>query len=215
MKKDYSHIVVIIDRSGSMAGLQDEVIGGFNNFLKDQKEVPGTATMTLVQFDDQYEVNYDFVDIQSVPDLNKDTYQPRGMTAMYDAIGKTINSVGAKLAAMDESERPEKVIVMIQTDGYENASQEFTQETIKSMIEEQKNKYSWEFVFLGANIDAVTTGVNIGIDKNKAMTYVANTMGTQFALRSVSENLCAYRTGVKSSMCYEEKDYAAQQQAGL
>jgi uncharacterized protein YegL len=215
MKKDYCHILAIIDRSGSMSGLEKEVIGGYNNFIKDQKNAPGTATLSLIQFDDRYEVNYEFKDVNDVPDLNNDTYIPRGMTAMYDAIGKAIVSTGVKLSEMDESERPEKVVVLIQTDGMENASKEYGTKVIKDMIKEQEEKYSWDFVFLGANINAKDTACNIGINSAAAMTFGANSAGMTSAINSVSENLIKYRGGSKADMAYEEKDYLAQVSAGV
>jgi len=215
LKKDYYHIVGIIDRSGSMLSIRDEVIGGFNNFIRDQKKVEGKATMTLVQFDDEYLVNYEFIDIQNVADLNNETYVPRGMTAMYDAIGKTIVNTGIALSNMDENNRPEKVIVIIQTDGYENASQEYTSEVIKKMIKEQEEKYNWTFTFLGANINAKETANNIGINRKMSMTFAANSVGTSSAYNSVSENLTDVRCGTKLNMSYEDKDYSAQENAGV
>jgi len=215
LKKDYCHITAIIDRSGSMSGLQQEVIGSFNRFIEDQKKVKGKATLTLIQFDDLYEVNYEFKPLNDVPDLNNDTYQPRGMTAMYDAIGKAINSTGKKLSELDENNRPDKVVILIQTDGYENASREYSSESIKNMIKEQEEKYSWTFVFLGANINAKKTASNIGINTNMSMTFAANSVGMTSALNSVSENLIRYRNGSKADMSYEQKDYSAQMNAGV
>jgi uncharacterized protein YegL len=215
LKKDYCHIVAIIDRSGSMGGLENEVIGGFNKFVSDQKEAPGTATLSLIQFDNEYEVNYEFIDIQNVPDLNGDTYIPRGMTAMYDAIGKAITSTGKKLSEMNENDRPDKVIILIQTDGMENASHEYNSQIIKNMIKEQEEKYSWSFVFLGANINAKVTASIIGINKKMSMTFAANSQGMTSAFNSVSENLTAVRGGFKGDMSYENKDYTAQSNAGV
>ncbi len=211
MKKGYTHIVMIIDRSGSMYNLTNEVIGGFNSFVDDQKKAEGTATMTLIQFDNQYEVNCEFLDINEVPKID---YSPRGSTSMYDAIGKAIGTTGETLAGMDESERPEKVIVMIQTDGEENSSREYTGDSIKKMIKTQEGSYNWDFVFLGANINAKNTAINIGIKTSNAMTFAANSAGMASALHSVSENLTSVRGYTKSSMSYENKDYTAQSNAG-
>jgi uncharacterized protein YegL len=211
MKENYCHIIAILDRSGSMSSLQDEVIGSFNNFLKDQKKAAGEATITLIQFDDQYEVNYAFRDVSNATDLNRESYSPRGMTAMYDAIGRSISSAGAVLSKMDEHERPSKVVVLIQTDGFENASREYSSVAIKRMITEQTDKYSWEFVFLGANIDAKETAVGIGIKKENAMSYGFNAQDTVSAINSVSENLTNFRSCVKSSMGYTKADYAKQE----
>ena len=211
MKKGYTHIVMIVDRSGSMSNLVSDVVGGYDSFVKDQKKAEGTATMTLVQFDNRYEVNYEFMDIQEVPKID---YIPRGLTAMLDAIGKTISSTGEALAKMDESQRPEKVIVMIQTDGAENDSREYTHESIKNMIKTQEDEFNWDFVFLGANINAKNTAVDIGIKSANAMTFAANSRGMTSALNSVSENLSNVRGGSKLNMSYENKDYASQSEAG-
>lgn len=215
MKKGYCDITFIIDRSGSMSRLRLDVIGSFNTFVDDQKKVEGVATLTRVQFDDRYQVDTDAVDIQTVAHLCTSTYVPRGNTAMYDAIGKTIVAAGERLAALPEEERPEKVIVLIQTDGQENASREYTAEAVKSLIQEQQDKYSWEFVFLGANIDAVGAAKGLGIDVANAMKYADNTEGMRAAFTSLSENMASYRMGGKVSMAYEDKDTKAQCAAGV
>ncbi len=203
MKKDYCDITMIIDRSGSMSTVKDEVIGSVKNFINDQKKVKGKATITMVQFDDQYQVDYNGIDIQDTPDFE---FRPRGMTAMYDAIGRTIVSTGGRLAAMNEDDRPEKVVIMIQTDGAENASKEHTQGTVKKMIKEQEEKYSWEFVFLGSGIDAKQTASFIGIRPANAMTYTKTTD----AIGSLSKNLASFRTGSSTTMAYTQQDYDAQ-----
>lgn len=214
MKADYTDITVVIDRSCSMWDLKNEVIGGFNSFIDDQKKIKGAATVTLVQFDDRYEVNYKGKNIQDVPNLSHETYIPRGLTAMYDAIGKTIVSTGERLASMKECDRPSKVIFIIQTDGEENASEEYCISQIKKMIEEQEKVYSWEFVFIGANINAKNTASNIGIKKDKAMTFAFNSKGAKEAFNSISNNVAKYRSGVCDSMRYTSEDYKAQLNAG-
>ena len=215
MKKNYCDITVVLDRSGSMQCLKHEVVGAFNTFVDEQKKVEGEATFSLIQFDDRYEVNYEAIDIQSVKPLDEKTYVPRGMTALYDAVGKAIISTGKRFNNMDESERPEKIIFLIQTDGEENASQKHTLKNVKSMIEEQQEKYSWEFVFLGSNIDAVGVATDIGIQQDRAMKYANNAQGTSLAFMSVSENLSSFRRGEKHDMSYEEKDLDAQKKAGV
>lgn len=215
MKQNYSDITVVLDRSGSMGVLTNEVIGAFNNFVDEQKQVEGEATFTLIQFDDQYEVNCEAIDIQAARHLDETTYVPRGMTALFDAVGKAILSTGKRLNAMAESDRPEKVIFLIQTDGEENASKEFSLSTIKSMIREQQEVYSWEFVFLGANIDAVSVAADIGIRRDRAMKYANNAEGVSEALCSLSTNLASFRRGNKVDMSYEESDYDAQEKAGV
>lgn len=215
MKKDLSDITVVLDRSGSMESLCVEVIGSFNTFVDDQKSVKNPATFTLIQFDDKYEVNYEGVDIKDVTHLNNDTYIPRGMTALLDAVGTAIISTGKRLSGMDEPDRPEKVIFIIQTDGMENASQEYTVEVVKKMIQEQQDKYSWEFVFLGSNIDAIATASDMGIRYSNAMTYANTPDGTREAFKSVSENITFCRCNKNSDMSFKEKDYKAQKNAGV
>lgn len=214
MKKNYSDVMVVLDRSGSMGCLTDEVIGAFNFFVDEQKKVEGEATLTLIQFDDHYEVNYEAINIQEVSHLDETTYVPRGMTALFDAVGRTILSTGNRLSAMAESERPEKVIFLIQTDGMENASTDFTLDRIKTMIKEQQEVYSWEFVFLGANIDAISVAADIGIQQGRAMKYANNAQGTKEAFCSLSCNLASFRRGEKADMSYEDKDFDAQTKAG-
>lgn len=215
MKQNYSDITVVLDRSGSMGSLTEEVIGSFNNFLDEQKKVEGEATFTLIQFDDQYEVNFDAIDLQKTSHLDESTYVPRGMTALFDAVGKAIISTGKRLSAMDESVRPEKVIFLIQTDGEENASKEFSLKKVKSMIREQQEVYSWEFVFLGANIDAVSVAADIGIRQDRAMKYANNAQGTKEAFCSLSSNMASFRRGEKVDMSYEDRDFDAQKKAGV
>jgi len=215
MNKNYCDITVVLDRSGSMDCLKGEVIGAFNTFVDEQKKVEGEATFSLIQFDDRYEVNYEAIDIQKVEPLNEDTYVPRGMTALYDAVGKAIISTGKRFSLMDESERPGKVIFLIQTDGEENASHKHSLKKVKSMIKEQQEKYSWEFVFLGSNIDAVSVATDIGIKQDRALKYANNAQGTSHAFMSVSNNLSSFRRGDKRDMSYEEKDLDAQKKAGV
>lgn len=215
MKKNYSDITVVLDRSGSMECLTNEVIGAFNTFVDEQKQVEGEATFTLIQFDDHYEVNCKAINIQDVSHLDETTYVPRGMTALFDAVGRTILSTGKRLSTMAEPDRPEKVIFLIQTDGEENASKKFTLDQIKAMIKEQQEVYSWEFVFLGANIDAISVATDIGILQGRALKYANNADGVSEALCSLSTNLASYRRGDKVDMCYEESDFDAQRKAGV
>jgi uncharacterized protein YegL len=163
MKENLTEIVAILDRSGSMEELTGDTIGGYNSFIKGQKEVPGEAFLTTVLFDDQYELLHDRVDIKKVKNLTKKQYWARGTTALLDALGKTINDIGLKLYNTPEHERPSKVIFFIITDGLENASHEFTDDKIKQMVELQRNTYSWEFIFLGANMDAFSVATSMGI----------------------------------------------------
>lgn len=179
MNNNLTEIVFILDRSGSMDPIAADTIGGYNAFIEKQKLEPGEAKLTTVLFDSMYEVIHDGVDIQKVEPLTSEQYWARGMTALMDAVGRTINSVGERLAATPEDERPGNVIFVITTDGLENASREFTRERVKQMIEHQTNKYSWQFMFLGANIDAAAEAVSMGIDAQFAANYSASDIGTK------------------------------------
>ena len=214
MKNGYSDITVVLDRSGSMACLVDEVIGAFNTFVDEQQQVAGQASFSLVQFDDRYEVYLDAVDLAKVGRLDRTTYVPRGMTALYDAVGRAIVATGTRLAALDEGERPDKVVFLIQTDGEENASHEYDAATLQAMIRHQQDKYAWEFVFLGANIDAGSVAEEIGIARDKALQYANNADGTRAAFAAVSDNLAGFRRGDRQHMAYAEEDREAQRKAG-
>ena len=199
MKENLTSINVIIDRSGSMQGLAKDTIGSFNTFLADQKTVPGEAVFTLCTFNHDYTLVHDFIELSSVPDLNPKTYAPSGNTALLDAMGTTINSVGQKLAAMVEADRPSKVIFLIITDGQENASSRFTREQIASMVTHQKDTYNWEFVFMGANIDAITEGTSLGISAANTMQYDATSAGTHKLYQTSSNSLRSYRSGTPNT----------------
>lgn len=170
--KAYTDITIILDRSGSMASLQKETIGGLNSFLKKQSDAElsthSFVKIKVVQFDDQYEPGNTY-NATIHPIFNEFTYQPRGMTALYDAIGKTVNAAGARFAAMNERDRPEKVLFVIITDGMENSSHEFTNAKIKEMIAHQQKKYLWDFVYMGANQDAWAVGATMGFANGKIM----------------------------------------------
>lgn len=209
-KENFTSINVIIDASGSMSGLTDDTISSFNTFLQEQKAFPGEAVFTLCTFNTDYRLVHDFTKIASVTDLDVATYRPQGGTALLDAMGTTIDSVGRKLAALPEEERPSKVIFLVITDGHENSSRRYVAEQIKSMVEHQKDKYSWEFVFMGANIDAIGTGTNLGISAHNTLNYAATSAGTHQLYRSVSENMSNYR-GSNSSRA----DFFNQTQQGV
>lgn len=162
--KNLTEIICIVDRSGSMNDIRSDAIGGFNTFLDDQQKLDeGECILTFAQFDDVYEIVHDGVPIKDVPPLTAETYEPRGSTALFDAVGKTINSVGNRLAQLPEEKRPSKVLVVILTDGHENASREFNRQQVSDMVTKQRDQFSWEFIFLGAGIDAFAAGHQIGI----------------------------------------------------
>lgn len=216
MKQNLTDISVVLDRSGSMESVRTDTIGGFNAFLKTQKEAPGEATLTLAQFDDQYEIVHNGKNIQDVPNLTAETFVPRGMTALLDAIGRTVNATGARLSALTEDQRPGKVIFVILTDGQENKSSEFTKEKINEMIKHQKEAYQWDFVFLGANQDAIHAGTSLGINAGNAMTYAANVKGTEAAFASLGATMCTYRSGdaQAKNQFFSDDDRKKQKNAG-
>jgi len=154
MKKNYTHISVILDRTGSMESIRDDTIGGFNTFLKEQKAVTGAATLTLVQFDTQnpYEVIHDFAPLAKVPELTRDTYVPRASTPLLDAMGRGINDLEKRVGLIPASRRPSKVIFVVITDGQENSSHEFRKDQIAKMIKDRTKKDDWDFVFLSADL---------------------------------------------------------------
>lgn len=198
MKKNLTEMVFILDRSGSMQSLTSDTIGGFNSMIESQKKENGEAFVTTVLFDDQYELLHDHVDIQKVEPITNKEYYARGCTALLDAIGKTINSIGSRLSGTPEDERPDKVIFVITTDGFENASREFNKSTIKEMIEHQQNKYSWTFIFLGANMDAVGEAASLGINASHSHTYTASAQGTSSVYMSLDATMSCLR-GLDSS----------------
>jgi len=185
--KNFTEMVFILDRSGSMAGLEGDTIGGYNSLLEKQRKEVGEATVTTVLFDDQYEMIHDHAAIGKVKDITNKEYFARGMTGLLDAVGKTINHVGNRHKNALDSEVPGKTMVVIITDGYENASREYTLPQIKQMIERQKEMFGWEFLFLGANIDAVSTAAGFGITADRAVTYEADSVGTRMNFDAVSQ----------------------------
>lgn len=182
MKTNKTELVFILDKSGSMAGLESDTIGGYNAMLKKQQEDPGEAIVTTVLFDDQYELLHDRISIKGIRPITEKEYFVGGCTALLDAIGKTIHKIGNVQRHTDEDQRADKVLFVITTDGMENASREYTYEKIKKMIEGQKAKYDWEFIFLGANIDAVSTAARFGISADRAANYNADGEGTRLNL---------------------------------
>jgi hypothetical protein len=193
MQTDLTEIAYVLDRSGSMASLASDAIGGFNSFLSSQKQLPGRANFTLVLFDHEYLVPHKGVDIQRVPELNEQSYVPRGQTALLDAVGRTIDELGARLAAMPEAQRPAKVIVAIFTDGFENASRVYTTERLAASIKHQQEKYNWEFLFLAANQDAIATAAQIAIPAAQAMTVPASPVGVRQANFMINERVTKSR----------------------
>ncbi len=195
MKKGLTELVFIIDRSGSMSGLESDTIGGFNAMLKEQQAVEGEAVVTTVLFDDKYEILHDRINIQAVAPLTNADYTVRGSTALLDAIGITLHKIRKVQRNTSEEFRAEKVMFIIITDGQENASRHYTAEMIRERIEHQKKKYGWEFIFFGANMDAIAEAGKIGINADRARNYSADSVGTQSAYSAMSAMSSAFRTG--------------------
>ena len=210
MKENLTELVFILDRSGSMSGLETDTIGGFNSMLEKQKKESGEAFVTTVLFDDKYEVLHDRYDIKGVNLLTEKEYYVRGSTALLDAIGITINNIGKALSDAKEEDRPGKVLFVIITDGMENSSREFSYEKVKKMVEHQKSKYAWDFIFLGANIDAIKTANSFGISADMATNFVSDSAGTQLNYKIVSEVVSSFRKGKNVDKSWKdeiEKDY--------
>lgn len=205
MKKDLVELVFILDRSGSMSGLEDDTIGGYNAMLEKQKKEPGEAIITTVLFDDRYELLHDRIYLRGIEPITDKEYFVRGSTALLDAVGRTINKIGNAQKHTVEEERAERVLFVITTDGMENASREFTYEKVKQMIEHQKCKYGWEFIFLGANIDAISTAERFGISKDRATNYNADSEGTLLNYEVISETVSCIRANREISKDWKER----------
>lgn len=187
MKKDLTELVFILDRSGSMSGLESDTIGGYNAMLKKQQQEAGEAVVTTVLFDDQYELLHDRINIKGIRPISAREYYVRGCTALLDAIGKTIQKIANVQQHTNEEERAEKVLFVITTDGMENASKEYSYKKIRSLVEKQQKKYGWEFIFLGANIDAIAAAADLGISADRSANYHADSAGTQLNYEAVSD----------------------------
>ena len=211
MKKNVTELVFILDRSGSMAGLEADTIGGFNAMLAKQKKAEGEAIVTTVLFDHQYELLHDRINVKGISPMTDEDYEVRGTTALLDAIGFTIQKIVNVQKKTSEEERAEKVLFVITTDGMENASHEFTADKIKKMVQHQKVKYGWEFLFLGANIDALTTAAKFGIEEDFAVDYHSDEVGTQLNYEAVNEAVSNIRSGKKIERNWKEgieRDYS-------
>ena len=211
MKSGYTHVSYLIDRSGSMTSIAKDVIGGFNSFIKEQKNVPGKLTLSFSQFDNEYDILYDFSDIAEVKDIDSRTYVPRGSTALLDSIVKLINETGKKLADMKEEDRPEKVLFIIHTDGEENSSQEYRNaySKIAEIIEHQEKKYNWQFTYIGANQDAIKVGQSLGI--SKGVNFSATSTGTAAVYNSLNKSVASYRSAVGASATFDFNDQQIKQ----
>lgn len=193
MKKGLTELVFVLDRSGSMSGLESDTIGGFNSMINKQKEEPGEAVVTTVLFDDKYEVIHDRFQIGMIRPLTETDYYARGCTALLDAVGKTIDKIRRIQKYLPEGERAEKVIFVIMTDGLENSSREYSCRRLQDIIKHQKEKYNWEFIFLGANMDAVEEAGKFGIDEDRSVTFENDSQGVALNYQVVTETLSTMR----------------------
>ena len=193
MKKNLTELVFILDRSGSMGGLEKDTIGGFNSMIEKQKAEAGEALISTVLFDNETEVIHDRLSLKDIPRMTEKEYYVRGCTALLDAVGGAIHHIGNVHKYAREEDRPEKTLFVITTDGMENASRRYSYDKVKAMIQRQKEKYGWEFLFLGANIDAAREAARFGIDADRAANYHADTVGTAVIYEAMNQAVCNVR----------------------
>lgn len=193
MRKGLTEVVFILDRSGSMSGLESDTIGGFNAMIEKQKKEEGEAYISTVLFDDIPEILYDRVPVKKVEPMTMDQYYVRGCTALLDAVGETIKRISAEHKAAKSKDVPEKTLFVITTDGMENSSRIYSYKKVKNMIEKAKKKHGWEFLFLGANIDAIEVASRFGIEENRAINYECDSVGTELHYQAITETVSAVR----------------------
>ncbi len=204
MKNNITELVFILDRSGSMSGLESDTIGGFNSMLEKQKRQEGSCYVSTVLFDNESEILHDRVRLHDVPRMTDRDYTVRGCTALVDAIGCAVQHISSIHKYARPEDVPEHTMFVITTDGQENASHRYTGEQVRKMIERQKEEYGWEFLFIGANIDAVETAARYGIGKDRAVNYNADKKGTHILFDSVAEAVCNVRARAPLSADWSE-----------
>jgi len=209
LNKNSTHIMVILDRTGSMEPIRDDTIGGFNTFLDQQQQQPGEATMTLVQFDSQdpYEIIHHWQDVQKVTPLSRETYVPRARTPLFDAMGRGINDLEQNLSVLGPQEKPAKILVVVVTDGQENASREFRHRDIVRMIAE-KSKKGWQFVYLSADMDAIAEARSVGFERRSTLAFQKDAQGSRQVWDSLSQKTAAYRESIleNAEFAFDEED---------
>lgn len=194
MRKGLTELVFILDRSGSMSGLEADTIGGFNSLIEKQKKEAGEAIISTVLFDDSSEVIYDRTPLERIEPMDNRQYYVRGCTALLDAIGGAVHHIGNVHKYAREEDRPEKTVFIITTDGMENSSHRYTYDKIKTMVERQREQYGWEFLFLGANIDAIAVAARFGVGEDRAVNYECDSVGTQLNYEVLSETVSRVRS---------------------
>lgn len=212
MKNESTELVFILDKSGSMSGLEKDTIGGFNALIDKQRKLPGEVRVTTVLFNQGYELLHDRVALEGVSPLSEDDYEVGGTTALLDAIGSTVQKISNAQKGTLEEQRADKVMVVITTDGMENSSCEYTYKKIHEMIAAKKSVGNWEFIFLGANIDAVATAKQFGVAEDFAVEYHADEEGTQLNYQALSEAVTSFRTGKSLDRSWKkdiEKDFSS------
>ena len=214
MKKNLTELVFILDRSGSMSGLEADTVGGFNSMLRKQQREEGDAFVSTILFDNVSEVIHDRADIKSVRPMTEKDYVPRGCTALLDAIGGAIHHIGNVHRYARREDVPEHTLFVITTDGMENASRRYSADKVKSMIERQKSKYGWEFLFLGANIDAVETAQHFGIGADRAVSFMSDHIGTALNYDVVCEAVHTVRCAQPLSSSWKSRIEADVQKRG-
>lgn len=206
MKKNLTELVFILDRSGSMSGLESDTMGGYNSMIKKQKEEEeGDVNVTTILFDDQVERLDDRIPIQDIKPMTSKEYYVRGCTALLDAIGATISYMGNVQKNIKPDDKAKKVLFIITTDGYENSSKEYSYDKVKKMIERQKKRYDWEFLFLGANIDAISTAEKFGISEEFATNYVPDKEGTKLNYEAMNMAISNCRSEMTIDRSWKEK----------
>ena len=208
MRKNLTELVFILDRSGSMSGLEADTIGGFNSLLEKQRKEEGEALVSVLLFDDQMEVLYDRVDIRKIEPMNDKQYYVRGCTALLDAVGGAIHHIGNVHKYAREEDVPEKTLFIITTDGMENASRRYTYDMVRKMVERQKERYHWEFIFLGANIDAISVAGRFGIRANRAVNYEHDAQGVQIQYEALSKTVSCARSAPSAQAMGDALDEA-------
>jgi uncharacterized protein YegL len=197
-------IVFLLDRSGSMLKIKTDMIGGFNQFIANQKKVKGKCIASAYQFDDEFETIYEGIDINNIKDLTEETFVPRGWTALYDALVRTINLTNEKIAKLDDEKRPDKILFITITDGEENRSKENTSDDVKKMIQHQTEKWHWDFIYIGANQNAWQVGSNIGYKAGQTLSYVASKNGVNDMWDATDRATTKYRSSINKEFSFND-----------